>query len=97
MGLQDDINSVLAHYWGGNKMNIRQDLEENCYKAYEAKYKCFEANPHRGRTLLLYQKAAVDYGAAHAAKYDKERYGKTYEGNLQRLETRTEDTNLCWT
>ena len=28
MGFTDDINpSVLAHYWGGNKMNIRQDLE----------------------------------------------------------------------
>lgn len=36
-GFTDDINpSVLAHYWGGNKMNIRQDLEENGYKAYEA-------------------------------------------------------------
>ena len=43
MGLQMIlILPVLAHYWGGNKMNIRQDLEENGYKAYEASISAFE-------------------------------------------------------
>ena len=47
-GFTDDINpSVLAHYWGGNKMNIRQDLEENGYKAYEASISAFGSNYDR--------------------------------------------------
>ncbi|MFV8090943.1 YSIRK domain-containing triacylglycerol lipase Lip1, partial [Staphylococcus aureus] len=81
-GFTDDINpSVLAHYWGGNKMNIRQDLEENGYKAYEASISAFGSNYDRAVELYYYIKGSrVDYGAAHAAKYGHERYGKTYEG-----------------
>ncbi len=81
-GFTDDINpSVLAHYWGGNKMNIRQDLEENGYKAYEASISAFGSNYDRAVELYYYIKGGrVDYGAAHAAKYGHERYGKTYEG-----------------
>ena len=81
-GFTDDINpSVLAHYWGGNKMNIRQDLEENGYKSYEASISAFGSNYDRAVELYYYIKGGrVDYGAAHAAKYGHERYGKTYEG-----------------
>ena len=56
-GFTDDINpSVLAHYWGGNKMNIRQDLEENGYKAYEASISAFGSNYDRAVELYYYIK-----------------------------------------
>ena len=62
-------------------MNIRQDLEENGYKAYEASISAFGSNYDRAVELYYYIKGGrVDYGAAHAAKYGHERYGKTYEG-----------------
>lgn len=81
-GFTDDINpAVLSHYWGGDKMNIRQDLEENGYKSYEASISAFGSNYDRAVELYYYIKGGrVDYGAAHAAKYEHERYGKTYEG-----------------
>lgn len=81
-GFTDDINpSVLSHYWGGDKLNIRQDLEENGYKAYEASISAFGSNYDRAVELYYYIKGGtVDYGAAHAAKYGHARYGKTYEG-----------------
>ena len=81
-GFTDDINpSVLAHYWGGDKLNIRQDLEENGYESYEASISAFGSNYDRAVELYYYIKGGtVDYGAAHAAKYGHERYGKTYEG-----------------
>ncbi|EHJ07494.1 YSIRK-targeted triacylglycerol lipase [Staphylococcus simiae] len=81
-GFTDDINpSVLSHYWGGDKMNIRQDLEQNGYRAHEASISAFGSNYDRAVELYYYIKGGrVDYGAAHAAKYGHERYGKTYEG-----------------
>ncbi|MBE9429616.1 YSIRK-type signal peptide-containing protein [Staphylococcus epidermidis] len=81
-GFTDDINpAVLSHYWGGDKMNIRQDLEENGYKSYEASISAFGSNYDRAVEFYYYIKGGrVDYGAAHAAKYGHERYGKTYEG-----------------
>lgn len=81
-GFTDDINpAVLSHYWGGDKMSIRQDLEENGYKSYEASISAFGSNYDRAVELYYYIKGGrVDYGAAHAAKYGHERYGKTYEG-----------------
>ncbi|MDO0993760.1 YSIRK-targeted triacylglycerol lipase [Staphylococcus borealis] len=81
-GFTDDISpSVLAHYWGGDKLNIRQDLEENGYESYEASISAFGSNYDRAVELYYYIKGGtVDYGAAHAAKYGHERYGKTYEG-----------------
>ncbi len=54
-GFTDDINpSVLAHYWGGNKMNIRQDLEENGKKAYEASISAFGSSSDRAVELSIY-------------------------------------------
>lgn len=66
---------------GGDKLNIRQDLEENGYESYEASISAFGSNYDRAVELYYYIKGGtVDYGAAHAAKYGHERYGKTYEG-----------------
>ena len=62
-------------------MNIRQDLEENGYEAYEASISAFSSNYDRAVELYYYIKGGrVDYGAAHAARYGHKRYGKTYEG-----------------
>lgn len=81
-GFTDDINpSVLSHYWGGDKLNIRQELEQNGYNAYEASISAFGSNYDRAVELYYYIKGGtVDYGAAHAERYGHERYGKTYEG-----------------
>ncbi|WP_341636561.1 YSIRK-targeted triacylglycerol lipase [Staphylococcus casei] len=81
-GFTDDINpSILSHYWGGDKLNIRQDLENNGYEAYEASIGALSSNYDRAVELYYYIKGGtVDYGAAHAEKYGHERYGKTYEG-----------------
>ena len=63
-GFTDDINpSVLAHYWGGDKLNIRQDLEENGYESYEASISAFGSNYDRAVELYYYIKGGtVDYG-----------------------------------
>ncbi|OEK78708.1 YSIRK-targeted triacylglycerol lipase, partial [Staphylococcus xylosus] len=81
-GFTDDINpAVLAHYWGGDKLNIGQDLESNGYETYEASVGALSSNYDRAVELYYYIKGGtVDYGAAHAEKYGHERYGKTYEG-----------------
>lgn len=81
-GFTDDINpNVLSHYWGGDKLNTRQDLEQNGYNAYEASISAFGSNYDRAVELYYYIKGGtVDYGAAHAERYGHERYGKTYEG-----------------
>lgn len=81
-GFTDNLlPSVLSHYWGGEKLNIRQDLEENGYNTYEASVSAFGSNYDRAVELYYYIKGGtVDYGAAHAAKYGHKRYGKTYEG-----------------
>ena len=81
-GFTDDINpNVLSHYWGDDKLNIRQDLEQNGYNAYEASISAFGSNYDRAVELYYYIKGGtVDYGAAHAERYGHERYGKTYEG-----------------
>ena len=81
-GFTDDINpNVLSHYWGGDKLNIRQDLEQNGYNAYEASISAFGSNYDRAVELYYYIKGGtVDYGAAHSERYGHERYGKTYEG-----------------
>ena len=81
-GFTDDIKpSVLPHYWGGDKLNIQQDLEQKGYNAYEASIGALSSNHDRAVELYYYIKGGtVDYGAAHAEKYGHDRYGKTYEG-----------------
>ncbi len=81
-GFTDDIKpSVLPHYWGGDKLNIQQDLEQKGYNAYEASIGALSSNHDRAVELYYYIKGGtVDYGAAYAEKYGHDRYGKTYEG-----------------
>ena len=81
-GFTDDINPpILSHYWGGDKLNIRQDLQDNGYETYEASIGALSSNYDRAVELYYYIKGGtVDYGAAHAEKYGHERYGRTYEG-----------------
>ena len=81
-GFTDDIKpSVLPHYWGGDKLNIQQDLEQKGYNTYEASIGALSSNHDRAVELYYYIKGGtVDYGAAHAEKYGHDRYGKTYEG-----------------
>ncbi|WP_145115362.1 YSIRK-targeted triacylglycerol lipase [Staphylococcus argensis] len=81
-GYTDDIKpDVLEHYWGGDKADITQDLEQHGYKTYEASVSAFGSNYDRAVELYYYLKGGtVDYGAAHAEKYGHDRYGKTYEG-----------------
>ena len=81
-GYTDDIKpDVLEHYWGGDKADITQDLEQHGYKTYEASVSAFGSNYDRAVELYYYLKGGtVDYGAAHAGKYGHDRYGKTYEG-----------------
>ena len=67
-GFTDDINpSVLAHYWGGNKMNIRQDLE-NGYKAYEASISAFGSNYDRAVELYYYIKGGRELWCSTCSK-----------------------------
>src|SRR5699024_5832735 len=70
-GFTDDIKpSVLPHYWGGDKLNIQQDLEQKGYNAYEASIGALSSNHDRAVELYYYIKGGtVDYGAAHAEKY----------------------------
>lgn len=81
-GFTDDIKpSVHSHYWGGDKVNISEFLNENGYETYEASVSAFGSNYDRAVELYYYIKGGtVDYGAAHAKKYGHDRYGKTYEG-----------------
>ncbi len=54
-GFTDDINpNVLSHYWGGDKLNIRQYLEENGYNSYEASISAFGSNYDRAVELYYY-------------------------------------------
>ena len=49
---------------GGDKLNIRQDLEENGYESYEASISAFGSNYDRAVELYYYIKGGtVDYGA----------------------------------
>lgn len=51
-GFTDVINpSVLSHYWGGDKLDIRQDLESNGYETYEASIGALSSNYDRAVEL----------------------------------------------
>lgn len=81
-GFVDDNASPLnPNYWGGNRLDIQQELEDNGYNTYKASIGAYGSNYDRAVELYYYIKGGqVDYGAAHAEKYGHERYGKTYEG-----------------
>ncbi|MCG2119780.1 YSIRK-type signal peptide-containing protein [Staphylococcus epidermidis] len=70
-----------GNYWGGDRLKIIQDYRAKGYNVMEASVSAFGSNYDRAVELYYYIKGRrVDYGAAHAAKYGHERYGKTYAG-----------------
>ena len=82
LGLAGDNQFSLApKYWGGTKYNIERNLTDEGYNVYEANVGAFSSNYDRAVELYHYIKGGrVDYGAAHAAKYGHNRYGRTYKG-----------------
>ena len=70
-----------GNYWGGDRLKIIQDYRAKGYNVMEASVSALGSNYDRAVELYYYIKGGrVDYGAAHAAKYGHERYGKTYAG-----------------
>lgn len=70
-----------GNYWGGDRLKIIQDYRAKGYNVMETSVSAFGSNYDRAVELYYYIKGGrVDYGAAHAAKYGHERYGKTYAG-----------------
>ena len=66
-----------GNYWGGDRLKIIQDYRAKGYNVMEASVSAFGSNYDRAVELYYYIKGGrVDYGAAHAAKYGHERYGK---------------------
>ncbi|MDW8544990.1 lipase-like domain-containing protein [Staphylococcus pseudoxylosus] len=82
LGLMDGNKPDLyPNYWGGKKYKVKEALEKAGYEVYEASISAVGSNYGRAVELYHYIKGGqVDYGAAHAAKYGHNRYGKTYEG-----------------
>lgn len=81
-GYTADNGPVLGHnYWGGKRIKLTQELRAKGYNVSEASVSAFGSNYDRAVELYYYIKGGtVDYGAAHAAKYGHDRYGKTYAG-----------------
>ncbi|MCU7258202.1 triacylglycerol lipase, partial [Pseudomonas aeruginosa] len=70
-----------SNYWGGDRLNITQEARAKGYNVSEASVSALGSNYDRAVELYYYIKGGtVDYGAAHAAKYGHERYGKSYAG-----------------
>ncbi|WP_336831572.1 YSIRK-targeted triacylglycerol lipase [Staphylococcus pseudoxylosus] len=82
LGLMDGNKPDLyPNYWGGKKYKVKEALEKAGYEVYEASISAVGSNYGSAVELYHYIKGGqVDYGAAHAAKYGHNRYGKTYEG-----------------
>ncbi len=85
LGLVDQNTFPLyPNYWGGNKFKVVDELKNKGYDIYQASVGAFASNYDRAVELYYYIKGGrVDYGAAHAAKYGHERYGRTYEGIMR--------------
>lgn len=83
-GFVGDVAAKGQNYWGGTKANLQNYLRKAGYETYEASISALASNHERAVELFYFLKGGrVDYGAAHAAKYGHERYGKTYEGVLK--------------
>ncbi|SUJ64236.1 glycerol ester hydrolase; Lipase precursor [Staphylococcus aureus] len=62
-------------------------MRKQGYNVHQASVSAFGSNYDRAVELYYYIKGGrVDYGAAHAAKYGHERYGKTYKGIMPNWE-----------
>jgi len=76
-------NEMLGfNYWGGF-YSIRNFLNNQGFPTYEAVVGSFSSN--RDRAIELYYFLAggtVDFGAAHAARHNIERFGRTFPGIL---------------
>ncbi|MBQ2154768.1 MAG: S-layer homology domain-containing protein [Oscillospiraceae bacterium] len=79
-GEYDDINSLIA-YWGMTATNTVKYLRSQGVEAYAASVGPFSSAWDRACELYAQLTGTVtDYGAAHAAKYGHERYGRDYSG-----------------
>ncbi|MFW3527833.1 YSIRK-targeted triacylglycerol lipase [Staphylococcus caprae] len=77
----DNGPALAGNYWGGDRIKLTQELRAKGYNVSEASVSAFGSNYDRAVELYYYIKGGkVDYGAAHAAKYGHDRYGKTYAG-----------------
>ncbi|RIM78214.1 YSIRK-type signal peptide-containing protein [Staphylococcus xylosus] len=88
LGLMDGNKPDLyPTYWGGKKYKVKEALEKAGYEVYEASISAVGSNYGRAVELYHFIKGGqVDYGAAHAAKYGHNRYGKTYKGVMPNWE-----------
>lgn len=80
-------NDELAHlnYWGGSD-SLRELLSQKGYEVYTPSIGPVASNWDRACELYAYLLGGtVDYGAAHAAKYGHDRYGRTFPGVLPGL------------
>ncbi|HHV8921691.1 TPA: YSIRK domain-containing triacylglycerol lipase Lip2/Geh [Staphylococcus aureus] len=83
----DNVPALYPDYWGGNKFKVIEELRKQGYNVHQASVSAFGSNYDRAVELYYYIKGGrVDYGAAHAAKYGHERYGKTYKGIMPNWE-----------
>ncbi|WP_425319122.1 YSIRK-targeted triacylglycerol lipase [Staphylococcus lutrae] len=82
LGLVDqNAPALYPNYWGGNKFKVVEELRNKGYDIYQASVGAFSSHYDRAVELYYYIKGGrVDYGAAHAARYGHNRYGRTYEG-----------------
>ncbi|MFV9422809.1 YSIRK-targeted triacylglycerol lipase [Staphylococcus sp. Ze7] len=88
LGLMDGNKPDLyPTYWGVKKYKVKEALEKAGYEVYEASISAVGSNYGRAVELYHFIKGGqVDYGAAHAAKYGHNRYGKTYKGVMPNWE-----------
>lgn len=80
-------NDELAHlnYWGGAD-SLRELLTDKGYEVYTPSIGPVASNWDRACELYAYLVGGtVDYGAAHAAKYGHDRYGRSFPGVLPGL------------
>ena len=67
-------------YWGGFG-GIQKHLTDRGFRVYEAVVGPFSSNRDRAIELYYFIKGGtVDYGAAHAALHNHERFGRTFPG-----------------
>lgn len=75
-----DDEMLGINYWGG-KNRISSLLNRNGHETYTATVGPISSNWDRAVELYYYIKGGtVDYGAAHAAEYGHERFGRTFPG-----------------
>lgn len=75
---RDELMGVK--YWGGIN-DIQENLKGEGYNVYTAALGPVSSNWDRACELYAQiNGGVVDYGAAHAAKFGHNRYGRTYEG-----------------